>query len=446
MRLLPPRTVWRFRLAGDTWCAMARRRTRGRDGAAAKDRRSARKRPDRKSGEARPAARRWRGIWGRLARWTLVAGIWAAVALAGAIGWYAWDLPELSRLETPTRRPAALLRTADGGGARALRPALWRRGALRRAAVLFRRGGERDRGPALLRASRDRCLGHPARGPRQYPRGPGAPGRQHADPAARQEPVSLARADNAAQDPGGDRGALAGGPVLQAPDLRDLRQPGLFRLRRLWRRRRREALFRRHRARPLAVRGGNAGRAAQGAVALFPGARRRRGAGAGDPGAAGDGRYRGADRGRGQGGRAHPAAPARRNRRRRALFRRLGAAARARPCRAGRARYRDPHHPRFPAATHRRAPRRRPAGQGGQARPGVAGRPGRDVGRRRDPRHGGRAGLFREPVQPRHPGVAPAGLGVQAVRLPRRAGGRARARRRVRRQAGQRRRLAPAQL
>ncbi|MCY4551974.1 MAG: PBP1A family penicillin-binding protein [Defluviicoccus sp.] len=109
---------------------MARRRTRGRDGAAAKDRRSARKRPDRNSGEARPAARRRRGIWGRLARWTLVAGIWAAVAVAGAIGWYAWDLPELSRLETPTRRPAALLRTADGA-------ALARYGQLYGGAVRF---------------------------------------------------------------------------------------------------------------------------------------------------------------------------------------------------------------------------------------------------------------------------------------------------------------------
>ena len=50
----------------------------------------------------------------RIARWTLVAGIWAGVAVAGAIAWYAWDLPDLSTVETPTRRPAVLLRTADG--------------------------------------------------------------------------------------------------------------------------------------------------------------------------------------------------------------------------------------------------------------------------------------------------------------------------------------------
>ena len=97
---------------------MARGRSRrrgGKDGAAAKDRRTARSRPARKAGgEANPVARRKRGVLARLARWTLVAGIWVGVTVAGVVAWYAWDLPELSRLETPTRRPAALLRTADG--------------------------------------------------------------------------------------------------------------------------------------------------------------------------------------------------------------------------------------------------------------------------------------------------------------------------------------------
>ena len=57
--------------------------------------------------------------------------------------------------------------------------------------------------------------------------------------------------------------------------------------------------------------------------------------------------------------------------------------------------------------------------------------PGRGGGaRRRDrrgARHGRRAGLPRQPVQPRHPGAAPAGLRLQALRLPRRAGARAHA-------------------
>lgn len=63
---------------------------------------------NRKSGGAR---RSWVA---RLARWALVLGIWVGVAVAGTVAWYAWDLPDLSRLKTPTRRPAVLLRTADG--------------------------------------------------------------------------------------------------------------------------------------------------------------------------------------------------------------------------------------------------------------------------------------------------------------------------------------------
>ena len=70
-------------------------------------------RPEAKS-RRDPATPRRRGVLARLARWTLVAGIWVGVGVAGAVAWYAWDLPELSRLETPTRQPAALLRTADG--------------------------------------------------------------------------------------------------------------------------------------------------------------------------------------------------------------------------------------------------------------------------------------------------------------------------------------------
>ena len=50
----------------------------------------------------------------RLARWGVVAGIWFTVTLGGVVAWYAWDLPALSSHQTPTRRPAVLLRTADG--------------------------------------------------------------------------------------------------------------------------------------------------------------------------------------------------------------------------------------------------------------------------------------------------------------------------------------------
>ena len=87
---------------------MARRQTGKQDGEGGANRKS--------GGAAKPGGRRptRRGWLARLARWTLVLGIWIGVAAGGAVAWYAWDLPDLSRLETPTRRPAVLLRTADG--------------------------------------------------------------------------------------------------------------------------------------------------------------------------------------------------------------------------------------------------------------------------------------------------------------------------------------------
>ena len=87
---------------------MARRQTGKQDGEGGANRKSG---GAAKPAGRRPARRRWLA---RLARWTLVLGIWIGVAAAGAVAWYAWDLPDLSRLETPTRRPAVLLRTADG--------------------------------------------------------------------------------------------------------------------------------------------------------------------------------------------------------------------------------------------------------------------------------------------------------------------------------------------
>ena len=87
---------------------MARRQTGKQDGKGGADRKPG---GAAKPGARRPARRRWLA---RLARWTLVLGIWIGVAAGGAVAWYAWDLPDLSRLETPTRRPAVLLRTADG--------------------------------------------------------------------------------------------------------------------------------------------------------------------------------------------------------------------------------------------------------------------------------------------------------------------------------------------
>ena len=87
---------------------------------------------------------------------------------------------------------------------------------------------------------------------------------------------------------------------------------------------------------------------------------------------------------------------------------------------------------RCSASPRRRWPRPRPAGDAlrrgcaARAARAAAGRAGRArSGHRRDPRPGRRARLPGEPVQPRRAGAAPAGLRLQAVRLP--GGARARA-------------------
>jgi penicillin-binding protein 1A len=41
-------------------------------------------------------------------------GIWGFLAIAGIVAWYAWDLPDLQKLDTPTRRPSMTLLAADG--------------------------------------------------------------------------------------------------------------------------------------------------------------------------------------------------------------------------------------------------------------------------------------------------------------------------------------------
>ena len=77
--------------------------------------------------------------------------------------------------------------------------------------------------------------------------------------------------------------------------------------------------------------------------------------------------------------------------------------------------------------------------------PGTQGRAGRARPRRRGARDGGRHRLCLVDLQPRDAGGAPAGIGVQAVRLSRGARSRAQARGPGGRRAGRHRRLAPAQ-
>ena len=128
--------------------------------------------------------------------------------------------------------------------------------------------------------------------------------------------------------------------------------------------------------------------------------------------------------------------------RREARGRRLGQLRR----RLGHGRARRPRRPRRAGHRGRDLDRSRAAGGGREgagrraraARPEVrrrAGRDGRDDARRRGARAGRRQELRREPVQPRGRRQAPAGLGVQAVRLSHRARARAHARHHPRGQA-----------
>jgi penicillin-binding protein 1A len=65
-----------------------------------------------KSTSAKPLKKRgW--LW-RLANWSLVAAIWGGVALALAVGWYAYDLPEVTSIAKTGRQPSITMIAADG--------------------------------------------------------------------------------------------------------------------------------------------------------------------------------------------------------------------------------------------------------------------------------------------------------------------------------------------
>ena len=50
----------------------------------------------------------------RAAKWSLILAIWGGVALGGIVAWYAWDLPDIDKLDTPTRKASITL--TDSGG------------------------------------------------------------------------------------------------------------------------------------------------------------------------------------------------------------------------------------------------------------------------------------------------------------------------------------------
>ncbi len=47
-------------------------------------------------------------------RWTAVCAIWSAVLLAGVLVWFAYDLPDVDSLATPSRRPSVTLLDSEG--------------------------------------------------------------------------------------------------------------------------------------------------------------------------------------------------------------------------------------------------------------------------------------------------------------------------------------------
>ncbi len=71
-----------------------------------------------RSSRRRRLSKRHRPFWVRLLRWTfkwsLVAAVWFFVTAAGLIAWYAYDLPDVEKLQATARRPAIVLTDRRG--------------------------------------------------------------------------------------------------------------------------------------------------------------------------------------------------------------------------------------------------------------------------------------------------------------------------------------------
>ncbi len=55
-----------------------------------------------------------RGLLVSVLRWAMIVAIWSGVALGGLVAWYAYDLPDLEKLETHARRASITLLATDG--------------------------------------------------------------------------------------------------------------------------------------------------------------------------------------------------------------------------------------------------------------------------------------------------------------------------------------------
>ena len=66
-----------------------------------------------KPGKKTERSRRSRFLLGTL-KWSVIAGIWGAVALSVMVAWYAYDLPDINKLDVPARKASVTLTDADG--------------------------------------------------------------------------------------------------------------------------------------------------------------------------------------------------------------------------------------------------------------------------------------------------------------------------------------------
>ena len=126
-------------------------------GEAGRHRRAEEAPPRQKGGRRRRGTGRFR--LGRLIYWAVVLALWGLIGAIGALVWVGIHLPPIQSLEIPKRPPSVLILGANGA-------TLATRGDMGGAAVPLRElpdylpGLHRHRGPALLRASRRRSLGH----------------------------------------------------------------------------------------------------------------------------------------------------------------------------------------------------------------------------------------------------------------------------------------------
>ena len=83
-------------------------------GKAKKSRSSAGRGKAKRRGGAKPRKAARRGLLRPLLTWSLVAAIWLSIIGAGVVAWFAYDLPDVSRIAELTRRPSVTLLAEDG--------------------------------------------------------------------------------------------------------------------------------------------------------------------------------------------------------------------------------------------------------------------------------------------------------------------------------------------